>query len=138
MALFTNRNADRVLAAWLFMRYMTTDPGNTRFSVGAGYYPSTETGLASSFYQGYLASTNVNAADKSKIDSAIVNSVEYGDASKGWIKFVDPGFVGSSDIREQVDTVFPILFYGKDGEILTSQEVLDFVQSNLSRYVEAN
>lgn len=137
MALFTNRDADKVLASWLFMRYMTTHPGNTQFSVGAGYYPSTESGLNSSFYQGYLASTNVNASDKSKIDSAIVNANEYGDAEKGWIKFVDPGFVGSSDIREQVDTVFPILFYGKDGEMLTAQEVLDFVQSNLSRYVEA-
>lgn len=137
MALFTNRDADKVLASWLFMRYMTTHPGNTQFSVGAGYYPSTESGLNSSFYQGYLASTNVNASDKSKIDSAIVNANEYGDLTKGWIKFVDPGFVGSSDIREQVDTVFPILFYGKDGEMLTAQEVLDFVQSNLSRYVEA-
>ena len=66
-----------------------------------------------------------------------MNANEYGDLTKGWIKFVDPGFVGSSDIREQVDTVFPILFYGKDGEMLTAQEVLDFVQSNLSRYVEA-
>jgi multiple sugar transport system substrate-binding protein len=137
MALFTNRNADRVLAAWLFMRYMTTNPGNTQFSVSAGYYPATESGLASAFYQGYLAATNVNASDKSKIDSAKVNANFYGNASENWIKFVDPGFVGSSDIREQVDTVFPILFYGRDGSTLTAQEVLNFVQSNLSRYVEA-
>ncbi len=137
MALFTNRDADKVLASWLFMRYMTTHPGNTQFAVGAGYYPATESGLNSSFYQGYLASTNVNASDKSKIDSAIVNANEYGDFEKGWVKFVDPGFVGSSDIREQIDTIFPILFYGKDGETLTSAEVLAFVQSNLSRYIEA-
>lgn len=136
MALFTNRNSHKVLAAWLFMRYMTTSPGNTQFSVGAGYYPSTESGLNSSFYQGYLNSTNVNASDKSKIDSAIVNASYYGNPEEKWIKFVDPGFVGSSDIREQVDTVFPIVFYGKDGEQLTAQEVLDFIQQNLSRYVE--
>jgi multiple sugar transport system substrate-binding protein len=137
MALFTNRNPDRVLAAWLFMRFMTTNPGNTQFSVSAGYYPATETGLASAFYQGYLNSTNVNASDKSKIDSAKVNANFYGNDQENWIKFVDPGFVGSSDIREQVDTIFPILFYGRDGTILTAQEVLNYVQSNLSRYVEA-
>jgi multiple sugar transport system substrate-binding protein len=138
MALFTNRNPDRVLASWLFMRYMTSNPGNTQFSVAAGYYPATESGLSSAFYQGYLNSTDVNASDKSKIDSAKVNANYYGVASENWIKFVDPGFVGSSDIREQVDSIFPILFYGKDGETLSTQAVLDFIQSNLSRYVEAN
>jgi ABC-type glycerol-3-phosphate transport system substrate-binding protein len=137
MALFTNRNADRVLASWLFMRYMTTNPGNTQFSVSAGYYPATESGLASAFYQGYLGASEVNSNDKSKIDSAKVNANFYGQASQNWIKFVDPGFVGSSDIREQLDTAFPILFYGRDGTVLTAQEVLDYLQSNLTRYVEA-
>ncbi len=137
MALFTNRNKHKVLASWLFMRYMTTNPGNTQFAVGAGYYPATESGLNSAFYQGYLNSTNVNASDKSKIDSAIVNANFYGNPDENWIKFVDPGFVGSSDIREQIDSVFPILFYGKDGEALTAQEVLNFIQQNLTRYVEA-
>jgi multiple sugar transport system substrate-binding protein len=137
MALFTNRNADRVLASWLFMRYMTTNPGNTQFSVSAGYYPATESGLASAFYQGYLGATEVNSNDKSKIDSAKVNANFYGQASQNWIKFVDPGFVGSSDIREQLDTAFPILLYGRDGTVLTAQEVLDYLQSNLTRYVEA-
>jgi multiple sugar transport system substrate-binding protein len=137
MALFTNRDADRVLASWLFMRYMTTNPGNTLFSVSAGYYPATESGLNSAFYQGYLNATEVNSNDKSKIDSAKVNANFYGQASENWIKFVDPGFVGSSDIREQLDTAFPILLYGRDGTVLTAQEVLDYIESNLTRYVEA-
>jgi hypothetical protein len=136
MALFTNRNAHKVLAAWLFMRYMTTNPGNTIFSVGASYYPATINGLNSPYYQGYLESEDVGASDKSKIDSALVNNSFYGNPLESWIKFVDPGFVGSSDIREQVDSVFPVLFYGRDGVPLTTQEVLDFIQSNLTKYVE--
>jgi multiple sugar transport system substrate-binding protein len=136
MALLTNRNSHKVLAAWLFMRYMTTHPGNTIFSVGASYYPATVNGLNSPYYQGYLASEDVGASDKSKIDSAIVNNTFYGNPSEAWIKFVDPGFVGSSDIREQVDNVFPVLFYGRDGVTLTTQEVLDYIQSNLVKYVE--
>jgi len=136
MALLTNRNSHKVLASWLFMRYMTTHPGNTIFSVGASYYPATVNGLNSPYYQGYLASEDVGASDKSKIDSAIVNNTFYGNPSEAWIKFVDPGFVGSSDIREQVDSVFPVLFYGRDGVTLTTQEVLDYIQSNLVKYVE--
>jgi hypothetical protein len=69
------------------MRYMTTHPGNTIFSVGASYYPATVNGLNSPYYQGYLASEDVGASDKSKIDSAIVNNTFYGNPSEAWIKF---------------------------------------------------
>jgi ABC-type glycerol-3-phosphate transport system substrate-binding protein len=137
MAVLAHRDDDAVLASWLFTRFMTTHPGNTQFAVATGYYPVTYSGLDSAFYQGYLNSPNVNASDKSRIDSAKVNANVYGDESLGWKKFVDPGFVGSSDIRDQVDFVFPILLYGRDGVQLNSQQVIDFILTNLTRYIEA-
>ncbi len=135
MAIFTNRDADKVLASWLFMRHMTTT-ANAEFGIGAGYYPVTYTSLNSPLYQGYISTTTAGASDLSKIGAAKVNAEQYGLPANNWNKFVDPGFVGSSDIREQIATVFPMLFFGKDGAFMTPQEVIDYNYVQLAKYVE--
>ncbi len=135
MAVFTNRDAEKVLASWLFTRFATTVV-NDVFAIGAGYYPVTNTMLNSDIYQGYINTTSASKSDFSKIGAAKVNANIYGDPANGWIKFVDPGFVGSADIREQIETVFPMLFYGRDGVQMTSQAIINYNYSQLSRFVE--
>jgi hypothetical protein len=87
-------------------------------------------------YQAYIGTTDDSASNLSKIGAAKVNALTYGVEANNWTKFVDPGFVGSSDIREQIGTIFPMLFYGKDGIAMTSQEIIDYSYSQLSRYIE--
>lgn len=135
MAIFTNRDAEKVLASWLFTRFATT-VFNAEFAIGAGYYPVTQTQLDSPLYQAYINTTDDSASNLSKIGAAKVNSNVYGDSQYNWVKFVDPGFVGSSDIREQIATVFPMLFFGRDGNQLTPEEIVAYNYSQLSRYIE--
>lgn len=135
MALFTNRDAEKVLASWLFLRFATTI-FNAEFAVGAGYYPVTQSQLDSPLYQAFINTTGDSASNMSIIGAAYVNSNVYGDPELGWTKFVDPGFVGSSDIREQIATVIPMLFFGRDGVQMTPEEIIEYNYSQLSRYIE--
>ncbi len=135
LAMFKNRDEEKVLASWLFVRYLTTT-ANAEFALNTGYYPVTETGLNSTFYQNYISTTGDSEYNMSKINAAKVNADVYGASANNWHKFVDPGFVGSSDIREQIGTIFPMLFYGKDGVAMTSQEIIDYSYTSLSRYIE--
>ena len=135
LAVFTNRDADKVLGSWLLVKYLTTT-ANAEFAINTGYYPVTTSGLESTMYQAYINTTNDSDSNMSKIGAAKVNADIYGDSANNWTKFVDPGFVGSSDIREQIATIFPMLFYGKDGVPMTSQEIIDYNYTQLSRYIE--
>jgi len=135
MAIFTNRDAEKVLASWLFTRFMTTT-ANAEFALNTSYYPGTTSGLNSAMYQAYINTTVDSASNLSKIGAAKVNANVYGNPTEAWHKFVDPGFVGSSDIREQVDTIFPMLFYGKDNTMLTPEEILEYNYTQLAKYIE--
>ncbi|HAK05341.1 MAG TPA: hypothetical protein DCM23_01395 [Firmicutes bacterium] len=135
LAIFKKRDAQKVLASWLFVKFVTT-VANAEFAINTGYYPVTTSGLESPLYQAYIGTTDDSASNLSKIGAAKVNALTYGVEANNWTKFVDPGFVGSSDIREQIGTIFPMLFYGKDGIAMTSQEIIDYSYSQLSRYIE--
>lgn len=138
MAIFTNKNNDKVFASWLFTKFMTTNPANTIFSEASGYYPATVTGLESDFYQNFLSTDpeTATANQLSIIGAAQVNANEYLNEENNWIKFVDQGFVGSSDIRDQIEFIIPILLYGRDGQEQTIDQVLSYITTQLKRYVE--
>lgn len=105
-------------AAWKFIKYMTTEV-NDRFSIGAAYYPVTYTMASSLTYTEFLGqdTTNLIDSDVAVIDAANVNANVYIDETKNWHKFVDPAFVGSSEIRSEVANLFGILFAGEGSDL---------------------
>ena len=135
MAIFKTEDAAKALASWLFVKFMTTT-WNAEFAVQAGYFPVTYSGLNSDLYQAYINTLQDSASNLSKIAAAKVNFEAYSDATSGWTKFVDPGFVGSSTIREQAGYIIPMLLYGNAGVMMSEQEVLDYAMSQLADYVK--
>ena len=66
------------------------------------------------------AVTSFSAADRIRADAANTNLNKYINENEHWLKFVDPPFAGSADIRSEVETVIPLIFTGSttvDGAI---------------------
>ncbi len=102
-------------AAWQLLRYLTYEV-NHEFGMGTSYFPVTDgTKLAVDEndqrykdYKLYLDFLNKTETDKTKLairDTAKVQAEQYQekatDGKQIWTQFVDPGFLGSSDIRSQ-------------------------------------
>jgi len=134
MCIFKTTEAAKALASWLFVRYMTTTYNGT-FAMDSGYFPVTYSGLNAPAYQTYINLTEESASNLSKIHAAKVNFNDYSNLSAGWSKFVDPGFVGSSTIREQAGYIIPMLFYG-DETTTYPQGAIDYAMSQLGDYIK--
>lgn len=135
MAIFKTSDDAKALASWLFVKYMT-NTWNSQFAIESGYFPVTYSGLNSTAYQNYINTTEDSSSNLSKIHAALVNFESYSNTESGWTKFVDPGFVGSSTIREQAGYIIPMLFYGDAGTMYSEQQVLDYAMSQLGDYVK--
>jgi len=124
-------------AAWLLLRYLTGER-NAEFSRDTGYFPVSVSTQSSPLYTEFLEgdSTNYTTGAKSVLDTAILNNDIYLDASESWIKFVDPGFVGSSQIRDEVGFIIGKIFYGDESKPITAQEAIDQAYSRLSKFVQ--
>lgn len=132
LALFDKgTNAEKV-AAWKLLKYLTQIE-NGRFSAGAGYYPTCVSAFESEEYQDYYTSLIGTARDKLKLGAAKVNSDIYVGEGSTWQKYVDPGFVGSSYIRDECNFIMPELFYGNPPR--TVQEIIDYYYGVFSDYV---
>ena len=83
--------------------YMTTGDYQAKFATKTGYFPATKSASNSKIYQDFLKADTSDPIDRAYRDGAKINEDEYMNASKKWDKFVDPGFVGSSVIRTEVD-----------------------------------
>jgi multiple sugar transport system substrate-binding protein len=107
----TGDNAQRK-AAWLLLKYLSKDK-NGLFSTLTGYFPSCEYALQSEEYQAFLSGSLVSTADEINYAAAKVNMDTYTASGSTWHKYVDPGFVGSATIRDDVSTIMHELFNNK-------------------------
>ena len=103
-------DAERV-ASWKLMVFLSQQ-ANGLFTAETGYYPSCKQAFESDEYQGYLDSDFHSDAELLQLDSARVNNEIYNGQDSKWTKFVDPGFRGSADIREEVDKIPGYLITG--------------------------
>jgi len=87
---------------------MTTGDYQAKFASLTGYFPASKSASESQIYKDFLAHAESDPIKKAYRDGARVNSDEYM-ANKGWTKFVDPGFLGSSEIRSNVNTLITAL-----------------------------
>ena len=143
-------DAEHALASWLFIRFMTggvtykktdkktgavtTENENVNFAIASGYLPVNKSGEESDKYQQHLASTASSISDNAKIAVQKVANDIY--VKQNWDKFVDPAFVGSSDIRTQVGNIIPFILTGASGKIYTPEEAIDYVYKKLPQYVK--
>ena len=121
--------AERV-ASWKAVKYLATE-GNGLFASETGYYPVCKAAANSKVYQDFLNMTVDPVTGKAlddntfnKQNGAKYNTAEYDREGSGWSKFVDPGFPGSSTIRESVGNML--------SEILVSQTD---VETTIKKYV---
>ncbi len=132
LALF-NRGSDKEkVAAWKLMVYLSQQV-NGRFAAETGYFPTCKAATNSTDYQEYLEKA-FGAGEKLQQDAAIINTVQYGNASLGWVRFVDPGFQGSSAIRAAATNI-PTQILFPTAELPDDQSILDAAYVILADYV---
>lgn len=135
--------AERV-ASWKLMKFLGKFQ-NGLFASLSAYYPSCEYAQNSEEYQDALKRNNPATASETPSTAqalhyyvAEVNTEHYLNASEKWTKFVDPGFSGSSMIRDAVSSAMGLMFIGDEsGKKLTAQQVVDyyFNNSDLRSYI---
>ena len=95
-----------------------------KWAATTGYYPATKSATNSKAYQALINEKQETPLKVLYQDSAKLNQENYMKSTEKWIKFVDPGFVGSSVIREEVGKIIlPIL--NKRPDIISGKTTLD-------------
>ena len=110
LCLFDSENKQEVVASWLFIKFITTDPEfQASFSMVSGYIPVIERDIlveAVPYYGEWLAGTAENLSDKDiTIAKTIAAALDQADAY-----FVSPAFNGSSKARDQVGALMQYCF----------------------------
>lgn len=148
LALFTRGDmregkggAEERQAAWRLLRYLTYEV-NHEFGKGTSYFPVTDGSKLSEGDEGYTdykLYTDFLAADGGTVgeiatrDTANLQSEVYTneELDEPWIKFVDPAFIGSSQVRAEVEYAMGYLF---DGD--TPEKVMEKLLAKLGSYVD--
>lgn len=136
-------------AAWRLLRYLSYEV-NFEFGQGTSYFPVID-GLKIAKdendsryqdyvrYQNFLASTpeeieKLDGTERAIRDTALLEAEKYqavdDEGEKIWKQFVDPGFNGSSRIRQEVSFIMGQIFADK----MTPQKAIDGVVSKLPLY----
>ncbi len=124
IALLNSNNTVERMAGWLLIRYLTGD-GNPKFALGASYMPVRKSGAASELYQEFITSTPLDPNTKSKVDAArIANFYLDEENDVEWQAFTDPGFIGSSEIRDTIDLFFPGITVGQKAYDTMMNEII--------------
>ena len=104
------------------IKALTTGEFQTDWCLQTGYYPCSKSALESAAYQAFINEDQGLDTDEKKQaayssptrvayrEGSRLNAEEYMGADKGWVKFVDPAFKGSSEIRSVVKGVLDSVF----------------------------
>ena len=101
-----------------------------------GYFPASKSAMESEVYKDFLSHDygNRQALLRAYKESFVLNRDEYRGEGSTWTQFVDPGFVGSSTIREQVGTILPSVLNRDAGVSIDS--CVDAVVAKLTNYIK--
>ena len=100
------------------MRALTSGDFQAEWCLQTGYYPCSKSATNNPKYQAFLAEEKypesatgaVSATRVAYREGSQVNSNYYMNEALNWVKFVDPAFVGSSEIRTAVKPIFRNVF----------------------------
>lgn len=135
----TDKGKNERLAAWKLLRFLTYEV-NHEFGKGTSYFPVTDGSKLSEgeegyedyvLYRGFLDSEGGTLNDIAIRDTANVNDAIYMPEEHNWIKFVDPAFIGSTEIRAEIENAMSYLF---DGD--TPEQVINKLINDLPTYVQ--
>ena len=98
LCIFKKSNPQEVVASWLFVEYLTTNPGfQAAFSMASGYAPVIQSVQNDTQYQQWLGAANgYNNLTAMSVKLALSQADAY---------YVSPAFNGSSAAREQVGEI---------------------------------
>ncbi len=96
-----------------------------------GYFPATKSATNSKVYQDLLTKPQTTMIKKVYQKSAKLNNEVYSSTTEGWDKFVDPGFIGSSQIRTAVEPIMTMLF----GNTKTVNEIMKTALGQITTYL---
>ena len=126
LALFNKGTDKEKVAAWKLMVYLSQQ-ANGRFAAETGYFPTCEDATNSKEYQDYLESS-ADAKGMITIECGRINKEVYGNKEDGWVRFVDPAFLGSSAVRQEAGYIPGYII---SGEVGNNQQILDEVYKKL-------
>lgn len=131
LGLFDQGTEEDMRRSFETMVALSTGEMQAKWAVATGYYPASKSAYNSEIYQDLIkASTeDMSPLERAYQESAKLNSETYMVPATGWFKFVDPGFVGSSEIRSASGTIIP--------EILKDGAEIDKVMSKVLNTIEA-
>ncbi len=112
LCIFKDKNPQEVVASWLFVKFLTTNPEfQAEFSMASGYAPVIQSVQENEVYQNWLNAANgYNNLTALSVKLALSQADAY---------FVSPAFNGSSDARDQVGILMQdaMAGAGSDAEI---------------------
>lgn len=112
ICMLSKDNTQEEIAAWLFLKYLTTDiASQAKFAQASGYIPVSTAAQNSEGYQAYLAGASGTSKDGLKALAAKV-AVEQSDKY-----FTSPTFVGSSQARDEVGNIIVNVLKGMDVKV---------------------
>ena len=133
LAIFEQGNDKTKQKAFDLIVALSTGELQSEWAVQTGYYPAAKSAVAEGTpYYKLIHEDQTTEVALAYQESARVNEKNYMDADKKWDKFVDPGFVGSSVIRNEVATLPGIVFLQQK----TIDQALQEAYSRLKAYVK--
>jgi ABC-type glycerol-3-phosphate transport system substrate-binding protein len=100
------------------IRALTSGKFQTQWCLDTGYYPCSRSAYESQDYENFLTEADRLPASEAYAsptrvayrEGSKINSEHYMSSSEGWVKFVDPAFPGSSDLRKAVKPILSTIF----------------------------
>lgn len=115
---------------------MTTGDNQAKFASLTGYFPASKSATESQVYQDFLNGTETDPIKRAYRDGARVNNEQYMASDKGWTKFVDPGFFGSSEIRSSVGTLITYIIANQKRDDFTLDKYMtDAYNDKFANYI---
>lgn len=131
LCLFEQGTEEDMQKSFDTMVAISTGELQSSWAAETGYYPSCKSAtVEGTAYYDLLNSKQDSPTKIAYQDSAKLNEEVYMNESLNWQKFVDKGFVGSSKIRDEVETIMAIVFAGEK----TSEQILNESMERLKTY----
>lgn len=122
----------KLVASWKLLVFLT-QAENPTFTSQSGYFPTGQKVADNDIYQDWLTNPAGSDTDKANKAAGKVNGEIYNNPELGWTKFVDPGFRGSSDIRNEIGLIPGYMF---NDEYDSIQAILNAVYNKLADYIK--
>ena len=120
LGLFDQGDAEDIQDTFNLIVWLSTGEAQAKWSVTTGYYPASKSATETDTYKNFIAADpdSLTATQVLYQESFNVNEENYmleaTEDEVAWVKFVDPGFIGSSTIRTAVTNVMAQVFMCKD------------------------